>query len=110
MLPWLALILGIFGIIESLGTLGIGSLTIPFLAYRRWIGRSLIFGSGNLASGLLSILAYSPLKAHRTQGWFYLLYILLISLVLNAISFSLGGILIVLLEAYVLFQVRGHYK
>ncbi|MPR36114.1 hypothetical protein [Salmonirosea aquatica] len=111
--PWGALIGAIFGILGFLSLVGIGSFvsvaSIGMGAYgstwKMWVS---ILGLG--IASVIYLLAFSPLRARRKRGWDLMYYAFLLNLVINAITFSIFGLIIsFLIGGWILFQVRPKY-
>ena len=129
-IPWLALIFGILGLIALLGAGGIMTLlAIPaLLTGNVWIITTFVTTAIGLVATILQLLAFNPLKARMKKGWNYLFYGLLLgalstvvsviggalaasiysgagavsSLISGAIGFIIGG--------WLLFEARDQYK
>jgi hypothetical protein len=115
--PWLALIFGVLGLV---GIVSAGMLT-SMLFSMAWIGGgaaqialAVALIAGLLAS-ILQLLAYSPLTAHKKQGWNYLFYGSVLSAIASLVDIifgygSLGSIIGALIGFWLLFEIRGYYK
>lgn len=114
--PWLAIIFGVLSLIGLLGSGLFGIILSPLLALGGGL-RSIILLLTvilGIASAVLSILAFRPMRAMKKTGWDYLFY----SLILSAVSFvislvgmmsSVGSVVGILLGAYILFEIRSRY-
>lgn len=89
--------------------------SMPTSHYSVWLWLSVLFLA---AEGLLYVLAYSGLKAHKKQGWNYLYYGALLNVLYAVVSLFAGndvasrfvGALIgSAVGFYFLFQIRGAY-
>lgn len=115
--PWLSLIFGVLGLFGLVSAGAIGFLFAPLL----------ILGGGlhgisffitivlGIASSVLSILSFNPLREMKKKGWNYAFYAMIISSIGTIISMvliygGLGGIVGILIGAYILFEVREMYK
>ena len=112
-LPWLALIFGILGVVVSfLATIGLLGLA-PMMAVGGGVGFTVnaLIGVllGLISSGLL-LAAYPGVKANKYQGWKLLFWSELVGAVSSLLSLALPGILIAALGLYILFQVKSLYK
>lgn len=73
--------------------------------------------AGFVVTTIIMVLAISPLKEKKKKGWTLLFVVLLLSfafsVVANLISFNVVGILWAVIwavvEAYVLFEIRGYF-
>ena len=110
-LPWLALIGGIMGIVSALEMLGMGAMISPMwgLAGKQldlyWLSSLVI-----LASAGLSLAAFKPLRKKEFKGWKYLYYATLLNLAASLITFQIGGWLIDFVLFYLLYQIKKQYN
>ncbi|SKB55241.1 hypothetical protein [Dyadobacter psychrophilus] len=109
--PYFMLVLSIIGIFGLLTALGIGGAALGLGAVSTGIGFNFYLG---IALGVITlimyVLAFSPLRARKRQGWNLLYYALLIGLVSNLIQLSILGALISgVIGFWVLFQIREKY-
>ncbi len=113
-MPWLALINGVLGVVRL--------LKVFSDSYAISIGVTTDATFSLLATAvtvILSLLAFTSLRANRRRGWNFLYYAVLISTILNVLSglldlpFGVGEILFTLLlsafELWVLFNIRERY-
>ncbi len=113
-MPWLALINGVLGIVRL--------LKVYSDSYAISVGVTTDATFSLLATAVtsvLSLMAFTSLRANRRRGWNFLYYAVLISTVLNVLSgvldlpFGMGEILFTLLlstfELWVLFNIRERY-
>lgn len=115
--PWISVIFGILGIIGFLGAGSLGILLAPLVVLGNGIKGlavyiTLILG---LVTSVLSVLAFRPLQSKEKTGWDYSFYAFLIAGISSCISLvllpgGLGGIVGVLIGAYILFEIRGRYN
>jgi len=62
-------------------------------------------------SVVLEFLAVPGLFKKTRQGWNFVYYSALVSVLYSLVSFNLGGLIIgALISFYILFQVRTYYK
>lgn len=125
-LPWVALVFGVLGVIGSLVGGALTGLAAMFLSIGALIG--LITVVISLAISILEILAFQPLKEKMKKGWNYLYYGLLLSALSAIVSvtgsiLSMGGTLYVggvmagliggalgfIIGGWILFEVRSHF-
>ncbi len=128
--PWLALIGGVFGIIGFIGLLGLGAVAGSFGAMTGIHGMMnggvygivlLVSAVLGLVVAILELLAFTPLQAGMKKGWNFLFYGLLIgaiSTIVNilgsamygyAIGSFIGGVLSFLIGGWLLFEIRSHF-
>jgi hypothetical protein len=129
--PWLALIFGIIGLLVLLGA---GALTtilaIPALFTGNvWVITTFITVLLGILSAVLQLLAVNPLKAKMKKGWNYIFYGLLIGVVSSVVSVVsatlttsvlyagtsvvsslISGALGFLIGGWLLFEIRDHFK
>jgi len=130
-MPWLALIFGIIGLLVLLGA---GALTtllaIPALFTGSiWVITTFFIVLLGIFSVVLQLLAVNPLKAKMKKGWNYIFYGLLIGVVstivsvigavgttssmyagASAVSSLVSGALSFLIGGWLLFEIRDHFK
>lgn len=110
--PWIAVVLLIFTIPAILILLGLSAL-IPFALVG---GATSGFGYfattiGAIVSLVLYMMAIPGLFSRSKQGWNYIYYSNLVSLVIGIISLQIFGALLgFAVSMYFLFQVRSYYK
>ena len=113
--PWLALIAGILGLLMVWGAGVLGAL-LSFSVFGMgsqflWMLALLVL----LASSILDLLAFSPLRSRAKRGWNLAFYGILLNAVSTIVNIvigyaSLGGILGLLIGLWLLFEVRGLYR
>lgn len=114
-LPWIALIFGILGVLGSIAGLGLLTAFSPLALFGGAEGVA-SYGSGFIASlfwlvsSALLLAAYPGLQGHKIKGWNLMFYSEIASAIGAVLSLSLGGVLGVLIGIYLLFQVKSHYK
>jgi len=115
--PWLALIAGVLGVLSALTVFGIGSVFSPFALYGgpKFAGSyfSLFTFSSILlgVTGVLNLMAITPLRAKKERGWNLLFYAELIWIASYLIQFDLVNVVVGgLIGLYFLFQVRPYFK
>lgn len=119
--PWLAGLGGIFGVY--------GGLTALFFSQRRgamwqyvetysgvWSGYFTMTAVFSLLTGALFLMAFSPLKNRKLNGWMLLFWANILSLIqaIASMIFGYGGLIGTLIGAaigfYVLFEIKKSYK
>ena len=112
-IPWIAIIFGVLGVVLSIASFGILAFLSPLVAMGGGLGA---VASGPLAavflfvSSLLLVLAYKGTKDRRYAGWRFLFFSEVVSLGSAVVFFSVGGIFWGLVSFYLLFQIRSYYK
>lgn len=112
LLPWLALIFGFLGLVGSLGGLGCSIVASPFW----WLGgyRFPFITSAYLIFSLLQsgleLLAVPSLLKQAKRGWELLFYSALLGIIPNILHLSHWGLILILVELYLLFQVKNEYR
>ena len=112
--PWFALVFGVLGVLASLAGLGIMGAVSPFLA----IGGGMYAATGSLigtllglVSSILSVMAFSGLKAGSMVGWKKLFWSEVLGAVGALASFAVGSAIVSLaIGLYILFQIKSSYK
>lgn len=110
--PWVALIFGILGVLGGITGLGILSAVAPVAM----MGQTQVLGSGMLAallmliSAALLLAAFPGTRNRKEQGWKFLFWSEVVSVVAAVLGFSIGGVLFSLIGLYLVFQIRSYYK
>ena len=104
-------IFALFSFFGSLGTLTLISRSRMFIegvqpAMPKIIAMSVVL----VFDMFLALKAYKPASAKRKEGWKYLYYLQMLSLVYYLISFKLVSLLLVaIIGFYLLFQIKEYY-
>lgn len=111
--PWITLVLVVMSLPAVLALLGIGALLTP-LSYLGGANSgfsymlSLIFLA---VSVLLEALSIPGLFKRTKQGWNFVFYSSLVSILSNVVNFNLSSLVIgTLVSFYFLFQIKSYYK
>lgn len=114
LLPWILLILGALGFLAWLSTIGLfghGQMAaIGLSRYGSSFFAAIILYLFVPALQLLAIAGGYLMLGRNRLGWRIAFYSLVVGLALHILSLSLGGIIINLIFAYLLFQVRPYYR
>jgi len=115
--PWLALIGGILGVIGGISSI-LGTNMVIWTA--RVAGYSPLYfqlmAVLGIASSILAIMAFNPLKKRLMLGWYYLFWmagITIISDVIGLIAFPstlIGSLIGLVIQFYILFELKPAYK
>ncbi len=111
-LPWVALIFGILGLLGAISSLGLFS----YFSAMYWGAANSIVGLGivslvlGILSALLLLMAFLGLSKKQERGWKFIYYSEVVALVSSIVTVSLFGVIMVLLGFYILYQVRSYYK
>jgi hypothetical protein len=124
--PWLVLLGGVLGlvfgvmaVIASLSLFGLMTAVAPLGAYGVVYGPqymlTVVVGAlVLLVTGVLSLMAFSSLKARKEKGWNLMVYVLLLGIVSSVATLNVFSIVMSLvvaaIEYYVLYQVKAYYK
>ncbi len=118
--PWLTLIAGVLAILSGLslfGLLGLATSVMPYAAAAGFGGfaiTAILSLLVLLVTGVIYLLAFSPLKARKVKGWNLMLYAMLLYVVSAVVRLSVFGVVeaIVgfLIGYYFLYQVKSYYK
>lgn len=112
-IPWIALIFGVLGVVLSLIGLGLLAFLSPFVFLAGGWGAATggpIAAILWLVSSVLMLLAYRGLTQRRLSGWNFLFWSEVVSLVSSVVLLSVSGVLGALVGFYLLFQIKSHYK
>jgi hypothetical protein len=112
-MPWLALIFGILGIVVSVAGLGVLTFLSPLILLGGGVhaaGAGIIGVLLGLVSSVLLLAAYPGLKAHKFKGWKLVYWSQVLGVISSLLSFSIVGILVGLVGIYLLFQIKSAYK
>lgn len=114
--PWLSLIFGILGLIGLMEAGVLTTLFSPLMAFSgglRGVGFFITIILG-IASSILSILSFNPLREMKKKGWDFAFYSFIIGTVSTIVTMvfmfsGVSGIVGTLIGAYILFEVREMY-
>lgn len=112
-MPWIALIFGILGVLVSVAGLGVLTVLSPLLFLTGGFHvtiNGLVGAIISLASSVLLLMSYSGLKARRYNGWKLAYWSGMLNVVSAVLSFSILSVLISLFGIYLLFQIKSSYK
>ena len=112
-LPWIIIIasilmlpavFAIFGLGAMFGTLGVlAGYTVGFSYYLIWAISVVMF--------VMQLSAVKGLMSRRISGWNILFYVSILSVISGIVSGSLfSAIIAVVIELYLLFQIKSYYK
>ncbi len=111
--PWLALILGVIGVLGSLAAVGILTFLAPFVMLGSGIGVAsggIIGAVLALVSSALLVLAFPGTNARKMSGWNLLFYSEAVFIVSSVVAVSVAGVVGALIGFYILFQIKSYYK
>lgn len=106
--PWIALIFGILGVLAGLGAVGVsplalfGGLSSSFTV--------LVMGVATIVASVLMLMAFPKLTKKAYKGWELLFWSEVVNTVAAVMALSVGSILGVLVGFYLLFQIKSYYK
>jgi|SRR5579872_2932645 len=108
--PWIALVFGIISVIGSL--IVIRSLFMPSVSGSS--GLSPISALLGLVSSILLAAAFPGTKSRRLEGWTFLYWSQMVSVVNILINFNLAAVISAIISFiigfYLLFQIKSYYK
>lgn len=111
-LPWLALIFGLLGVLVALAALGI----LTFLAPLAAIGNvnqttaltiGLILG---MISSVVTLVSFPGLLSKKITGWNLIFLSVVVGVISSIEAIFIVGIIVSLIEFYILFQIKSYYK
>lgn len=109
--PWINLILLIIFLPILVALLGLNFALFSFVStmgvYMNGWGLATIFA---LAVFVLEICALPGLFGRKKYAWTLVMYAALLTVISDAVFFSLGGILGGIIGLYILFQIKEYYK
>lgn len=116
-MPWIALIFGILGVVGAISGLGLLGVTSPLALFGGVEGVA-SYGTGMIAalfwlvSSALMLAAYPGLKNHQLKGWNLLYWSEVVNIVGAVVSISgiLNGVIWGIVGFYILYQIKSHYK
>ncbi len=107
--PWLALVFGILGILGGISALGVSPLA--GIGGVRSGFEMFVIGIAGILSSVLSLLAFPKLRVRAYQGWRFLFFAQVISVLSSVLTLDLlGAVVGFLIGFYFLFEVKSHYK
>ena len=116
-IPWLSLIFGVLSIIGLLGAGMVGVLLSPLVVLKNGMAGISVFATIllGLICAVFSILAFRPLSQMKKIGWDYSFYALIVGTISSIVSLltmygGRGDVIMILLGAYLLFEIRKKYN
>lgn len=112
-MPWLALIFGILGVVVSVAGLGVLTFLSPLILLGGGIhaaGAGILGVLLGLVSSILLLAGYPGLKAHKFAGWKLVYWSQAVGIISSVLSLSIFGVLVGLVGVYLLFQIKSAYK
>ena len=107
--PWLALVFGILGILGSISALGLSPVAVMGGVQSGY--EMFVVGIAGILSSLLGLLAFPKLRVRAYQGWRFLFFAQVINVVASVVTLDLlGAALSFLIGFYFLYEVKSHYK
>ena len=108
--PWLTLLGLLVTLPAILALIGIGGVSLPFMAMSGYAGSYGLAVVFSVAMFILYALALKPLFSRSLTGWTFLFYAVLLSGLQSLAMGNLGGLIIGLaIGLYLLFQMRPYY-
>ncbi len=112
-MPILALVFGILGILFSVAGLGVLSFLAPFAVFSGATpdyGLGIVATIGWLVASVMMLMAYPGLKAGKIGGWNMLFWSEVVGFVTGIIGFSFANVIGGAIVFYLLFQLKPKYK
>jgi hypothetical protein len=106
-MPLIALIFGILGVIASVIALGASPLAL--LGGLQSSVIVIIAGISGIISSVLLLMAYPKLKPHLYQGWVFLFWAEIVGAVSSILSISLASVIGSIIGLYLLFEIKSYY-
>ena len=109
--PWIALVLMILAAPVILAAIGLGTFLAPFAVLGGGSMMSFIPAIVSLVSLALEAIALPGLFKRTMQGWNFMFYSQLVSIIGGILSYNIVGTLIgAVIGLYILYQVKNKYK
>lgn len=111
--PWLIIITALMALPAIMALIGLGGMMGPWtMNYRFGFGSGWWISTVILAiSVVFELVALPGLFARTMQGWRYVFYAQLVSIVSSLVVWNIGGAIIGgIIGLYILFQVKEMYK
>lgn len=115
--PWLALAGAFFAVLGAWSLYSV--MTSPFVAMVArfggvnnitWILSAVIL----VVTAVIYVMAFSPLRAKKVKGWNLMFYAIIVYVVSDIVTLSVGsivmGVIGALIGYYFLYQVKSYYK
>lgn len=109
-LPWLMLIFGLMALPNLFSVLGFGMAGVPFWMMGKYTSRVFTGFLFSLTQTALSLLAVSFLFKKAKKGWQLLFWAMLVGIINTLFYFSPGGLLMMAVSLYFLYQIKSYYK
>ncbi len=117
-IPYLILISGLLLVISGFNT--IYSVRSPHQLISSWYGIAPVYfyliGLLRILMGSIALIAYKPLKNRKLNGWFILFCLSFLELIMNLcsvllfVSGLLSALLSLLINLYVLYEIKSAYS
>lgn len=111
--PWLAIVFGVLGVLAALSAFGLSAVFSPFVAMGGGVG----FATGLIAASIIGLIqsvlmvfAFPGLLKRKVNGWNLLFWSEVLAVLGAVISISLVGVVLALVWFYFLFQIKSYYK
>ena len=111
--PWLAIIFGILGILGSFAAFGISTVASPFIALGGDVGLAtnlIIATLLGLVESVLMVVAFPSLLKRKYFGWILLFWVEVLAVIAGVITLSIYTIIVALIWLYFVFQIKAYYK
>lgn len=106
--PWLALLGGIFGIIGGIRLLQFSpAVMLPGMG---WGFSYFIIGIAQVAASALLLIAYPKLSKKEYKGWEFVFWAACINVIPAVLFLYVGAIFGMIIGFYLLFQIKSYYK
>jgi hypothetical protein len=113
-LPWVLIVLGALGLLMWLGTIGLfGAAQTAAIGLQHYAASFLTVLILYILIPLLQLTAIAGgylMLSRKRLGWLIAFYSLLLGLIVHILYISLIGIILDLVFAYLLFQIRPYYR
>ena len=111
--PWIALIFGLLGVLASLAAIGVSTVVSPIIAMGGGVGAAangMIGAVLALVSSGLLLASFPGTRKMKMSGWTLLFYSEVVSLVSSVVFLTVGGVIWTLVGLYIIFQIKKHYN
>lgn len=111
-LPWLALIFGLLGVFAALAALGILTFLGSLVAMGN-VGQTTALTIGlilGLISSAVTLASFPGLLSKKIIGWDLAFLSIAVGVISSIAAISIVGIIVSLIEFYILFQIKSYYK
>ena len=113
-LPWLALVFGVLGILAAVAATGLMTVLSPVMLLGGGVGvvtGGIVGAVLALVGSVLTLMSFPGLKDRKIKGWKLAFWSEVVSVASSLVGLNLvGAVISALIGFYLLFQIKSYYK